>query len=340
MGISSQIKKNAQGLRNFLGARLSLYGDPGLPEQLHICPTDRCNLQCRQCDIWRIKPAPELSTDEWKMIIDEVAEFAGAIALNFAGGEPFLRPDLLELIRHASAQGFTVTSNSNGTLITEKLAQGLFESGLDILYISLDGFTSQTHDHIRNKEGLYERVLKNLDYIDALPAPRIVIATILHKRSIHEIDAALDLIKTRDYQLVVQPLYQTFGEPYDAHWYKRSTLYPDDLLAVDAALDRLIQARREAGPVCNPVAQLEEMKRYYRAPTLPNGHSCKAGFKDISLDPYGNFHLCYHLKPLGNIRDEGVKGLWQSQKSAILRQEIASCPRTCNLLNCNFEGSD
>lgn len=327
-------------LRQFFRGRLSLYGDPGLPTQVHLCPTDRCNLECKQCDIWRINPAPELTTSQWKDILSEIGLFAGPVALNFAGGEPFLRPDLLELAHFAVSQGFTVTSNTNATLINVDLAKRIYQAGLDILYVSLDGFTAATHDNIRNRTGTFEKVMGALDTLDKFPAPRIVIATILHKGSAPEISQGLEWVKSRGYQLVVQPLYQTFGEPFDRHWYQRSPLFPDDLVAIDQAIDILISEKQRDGVVCNSIQQLIAMKGYYRAPTFPNGQKCKAGFKDLSLDPYGNFHLCYHLRPIGNVRGTDIRALWQSDEAAILRQEVASCPRTCNLLNCNFDRDD
>ncbi len=233
--------------------------------------------------------------------------------------------------------GFTVTANSNGTLIDAALAKAIFESGLSTLYISLDGFSPHSHDFIRNKPDLFQKLMSNLDLMDAYPSPQVIFSTILHRRSVSEVQMGLEMVKARGYQLVVQPLYQTFGEPYDGEWYRRSSLFPDDIVEVDRALDILIEEKAKDGPVCNAIPQLQAMKGYYRAPTFPNGQSCKAGFKDISLDPYGNFHLCYHLKPIGNVRDSQVEDLWMSQDAAILRQEVASCPRNCNLLNCNFE---
>ena len=69
---------------------------PGLPDQIHVSVTDRCTLPCRMCDIWKIKPGPELTTNEWKGVFDQIADWAGPVGLNFAGGEPFLRKDLFE----------------------------------------------------------------------------------------------------------------------------------------------------------------------------------------------------------------------------------------------------
>ena len=61
------------------------------------------------------------------------------------------------------------------------------------------------------------------------------------------------------------------------------------------------------------------------------------GFKDIALDPYGNFLVCYHLRPVGSVRESTIEALWWGKQTAERRQEVVDCPRTCNLQNCNFD---
>lgn len=321
-------------------AQLRLYGDPGRPTQIHLCPTDRCNLTCRQCDIWRIDPGPELSTEEWKRVLEECAHLCGPASLNFAGGEPFTRPDLVPLIAHSTALGFTVSANSNGLLVDRTLAEQLRDAGLDILYLSLDGASPDSHDRIRNRPGGFERVLRACDALDAVQGPRVVLAAILHRLSVPEAQEMLALARSRGYSIVFQPLYQTFAEPFDLTWYQRSPWMPQDWLELDAQLDALIAARLSGAPILNEARQLEAFKRYFRAPTLPNGLGCRAGFSDIAFDPYGNVLMCYHLRPVGNVRQAPVASLWWGREAAWRRQEVASCPRTCNLQNCNFDRSE
>jgi len=335
--ITARWQSRASELRLRMLAQSRLFGDPGRPTQVHLCPTDRCNLTCRQCDIWRISPGPELTTTDWKRVLDELADLIGHGALNFAGGEPFLRPDLPELIEHGVKLGFEVSANTNGLLIDEELVRRLHDLGLDILYLSLDGARAKTHDRIRNRPGSFKKVMKALDILQRFGRPRAVIAAILHRHSVPEALEMLELVRSRDCQIVFQPIMQTFSEPYDPSWPERSSLLPDDFLVLDRQIDQLIQVKRDHGPICNEVAQLEAFKGYFRAPTMTNGLTCKAGFKDVALDPYGNFMVCYHLRPAGNVRESSIKSLWWGRDAAIRRQEVASCIRTCNLQNCNFD---
>ncbi len=323
------------------GARdtLKLRPAEGLPEQIHVSITDRCCLPCRMCDIWRIKPKEELSTKEWKGVFDQVADWAGAVGLNFAGGEPFLRKDLPELIGYATSLGFTVTSNTNATLFNKRKVQEVADAGLDILYVSLDGMTAGTHDHMRGEVGTYDKVMRSLDLLEPFEKPRVIIAMIVSQRSVPEIIDMAEWTREREYQVVYQPLFNTFGRDYDPQWFVTSPHFPreEDLPQLDEALDYLIEIKENDGHVCNSVGQLNEMKRYFRTPNVSNGLPCNAGHSDISVDPYGNFLLCFWLPPVGDVRRTPIPWMWNSLKSQRRRWEAHNCPRTCNMLNCNFE---
>ena len=312
---------------------------PGLPDQVHVSITDRCCLPCRMCDIWRIKPGEELTTNEWKGVFDQVAAWAGPTGLNFAGGEPFLRKDLTELISYATGIGFTVTANSNATLFNERKVAEVAASGLDILYVSMDGLEAKTHDLMRGEVGTHARVMRTLDLVDKVPNPRVIIAMIISRHSVSEIRGMADWTRERGYQVVYQPLFNNFGREYDPQWFVNSPHFPrpEQLDELDAALDYLIYIKENDGHVCNAPGQLREMKRYFRNPSVSNGLPCNAGHSDISLDPYGNFLLCFWLPPVGDVRTTPIPWMWNSMKSQRRRWEAHNCPRTCNMLNCNFE---
>ena len=312
---------------------------PGLPEQIHVSVTDRCTLPCRMCDIWKIKPGPEMTTVEWKGVFDQMASWAGQVGLNFAGGEPFLRKDLFELIGYATDLGFTVTSNTNATTFNKRRVQQLSESGLDILYVSMDGFTDTTHDHMRGEAGTHAKVMRTLDYVHGVDNPRVIIAMIVSRHSVGEVKQMADWTRERGYQVVFQPLFNNFGRTYDPNWFVNSPHFPtpDQLPELDEALDYLIGIKEADGHVCNSVGQLKEMKRYFRNPSVSNGLPCNAGHSDISLDPYGNLLLCFWLPPVGNVRKQPIPWMWNSLQSQRRRWEAHNCPRTCNMLNCNFE---
>ncbi len=324
-------------------ARARLRPAPGLPDQVHLSVTDRCFLPCAHCDIWKNK-TPDLPGEAWLGVLDQLGAWLGKASVNFVGGEPLLRKDLETLMTRATTLGFDVSFNTNGWLLDDRRADALSAAGARIAYLSMDGFLAETVDRSRGRAGTHAKLLEVCDRLDKRTNPRVVIACILHAENAHEIPDLLRWVKSRGYELVVQPLYQNFGEnAHDPTWWRTSTLWPtspDALARIDQALDVLIDERTQWGKVCNEVAQLRAFKKHFRSPSVPNGQTCKAGHSDIAFDPVGNVRLCYFLEPVGNLA-EGVPipAMWNRLAALRRRYEVSRCTRSCNLLNCNFETS-
>lgn len=314
---------------------------PGLPDQVHLSVTDRCFLPCAHCDIYKNK-AEDLPEATWIRVIDELGGWLGSAAMNFVGGEPLLRKDLERLMARATRLGFTVSFNTNGWLLDDRRAAALRDAGVSIAYLSLDGFRPATVDRSRGRIGTHAKVLEVCERIDRTGGPRVIITCILHGENATEVADLFSWCRSRGYELVLQPLYQNFGEnAHDPGWWRRSSIWPTDLGAVDAAIDLLIEGRRNGQGVCNAVEQLQAFKRYFRDPSIYNGQTCKAGHSDIAFDPGGNVRLCYFLEPVGTIH-EGVPiaAMWNRLGAMRRRHEVSRCTRSCNLLNCNFERAD
>ena len=123
--------------------------------------TRTCNLKCEHCYAQSDgKVYPQLSTEEAKAMIDDLAAF-GAPVLLFSGGEPTMRPDLLELMRYAKDACMRVVISTNGTLITKQMAADFAEVGLSYVGVSFDG-DPETHDRFRGVKGSFDRAIEGL----------------------------------------------------------------------------------------------------------------------------------------------------------------------------------
>ncbi len=122
----------------------------------------RCNLRCRHCYSGSGDRAyeGELDTAEGLALIDDLAGFGVPVIL-FSGGEPLLRPDILQLIAHAGRRGVRSVLSTNGTLITPELSRRLKDLALSYVGISLDGL-EQTHDRFRGATGAFRQALEGL----------------------------------------------------------------------------------------------------------------------------------------------------------------------------------
>jgi radical SAM protein with 4Fe4S-binding SPASM domain len=131
-----------------------------IPLSVHVDLTMRCNELCRHC--YRvIEQRPELTTDELKALLDDLAR-AGALYLTFSGGEVFLRKDLFELIEHAKRLRFDVRLKSNALLITKAKAERLRALGVRQVDISIYSADPAVHDWVTKVPGSLERSLEGV----------------------------------------------------------------------------------------------------------------------------------------------------------------------------------
>lgn len=115
------------------------------PIHLDIETTNICNLRCPMCPRTVLLANDEFSTlgnitqDEYRKMIDEgVKHGLKSIKLNYLG-EPMAHPDVVWQVAYAKEKGVVdVMMNSNGTLLTDKMAKDLLAAGLDNLFISFD----------------------------------------------------------------------------------------------------------------------------------------------------------------------------------------------------------
>ncbi len=136
------------------------------PTLVSFAVTRECNLKCKHCYSQSIdSPHPrEFNTAEAKRLISQIAE-AGAHLIILDGGEPLMRSDIFELVRHARSVGLTSVMGSNGTLITPEVAVKLADAGLEGIAISLDGADAETHDAFRGLQGAWEQTLRGIENI-------------------------------------------------------------------------------------------------------------------------------------------------------------------------------
>ena len=125
--------------------------------------TNQCNLKCVHCyQDAEEATERELSTDEAKKMIDEIAR-AGFKIMIFSGGEPLLRPDIYELVAHAASRGLRPVFGSNGTLITDEVARRLKEAGAAAMGISVDSLDAAKHDKFRGLPNAHALTLAGIE---------------------------------------------------------------------------------------------------------------------------------------------------------------------------------
>ena len=135
--------------------------------------TRSCGLACKHCRADAIpgRDSGELTTDEGKTLLDQIAEMGTPIVV-LSGGDPLNRPDLEALVRHGKSIGLRVGTIPAATSnLTRERVRTLAEAGLDQIAFSLDGPTAAAHDAFRQVAGSFSKTLEGAAFARAAGLP-------------------------------------------------------------------------------------------------------------------------------------------------------------------------
>ena len=329
------------------------------PQFIVINVNEECFFKCQMCYKWKpdiniLPDSKRITTSEIKQFISDLRKLVPkGYVINFAGGEPFLRKDLLDIIKFGSNLGFYTTVATNGWLInSEKKARAIVESGLGGIIFSIDGATAETHDKMRRHPGSFKRAVQAIKFLgkyrDLLQSNRsfndrlcISIQTVLCELNYHE---AIDMINWVDSSDIRSVHFNAVSEPnntrHDPYWYKNefSYLWPKNIGKFTSVIDEIYKRKLSGSKIAETKAQILAYKNYFKYPDkfVKNG-SCNFD-KSLTLSSTGDMFLCFNYKSIGNIRDIRLTDAWKSYSAEMVRKDIRKCERNCHfLINCYYE---
>jgi MoaA/NifB/PqqE/SkfB family radical SAM enzyme len=157
------------------------------PFQMTLSLTNRCNFRCTYCEI-PLQQRDEMSTEEWYSAIDAL-QVGGMGRASIMGGEPLLRKDAGEIIRHLKRRGVHASLNTNGWLVAERIAD---LAALDLVCVTLDG-PEAVHDAQRHP-GSYARVLSAIETLRRRAVP-VVTMTVVTPAGIDHVGHVLEVAR-------------------------------------------------------------------------------------------------------------------------------------------------
>jgi radical SAM protein with 4Fe4S-binding SPASM domain len=306
--------------------------------------TKACNLTCRHCRaVPQRKLGPlELNTARAFDLIDAIAEVAKPVFV-LSGGEPLYRPDLFDIAEYGVATGFRMALATNGTLVTDRVAARIADTGISRVAISLDGAVASTHDSFRGVPGAHALALRALRALRG-EGVSVQINSTIAKHNVTELPALLDLAleigadALHLFMLVpvgcgleIAPAQMLPGDEYERvlRWFdEQSKTCPIDLKATCAPhyyrirAQRLADDRRRGETTTSFIAPGTRAKA---APMLlhgPNGRhhgqhlsamtrGCLAGTSVCFVSNEGRVYPCGYLPvSAGDTRVQRFKDIW------------------------------
>jgi len=317
-----------------------------LPKKYVFCINDSCSFRCKMCFNWTNKPHPELTYDDWIRKLEEINEYGSEnVEINIIGGEPLEIPWVIDLIKHAKQLGFIVSLSTNGYHLNKTMVKKLCNSGLDDISISLDGFKASTHDYVRGINGSYDKLMEGMKLLQLYSnRPRINIQTLIMGYNIDEI---IDLTKFVSKSKLVDKgiTFMAVMKPNDnvsGNWRTNSELWPKDIPKTLKTIKKLIELKKKGYRILNSNKQLKGFYNYFKEPDLfVKNKPCNVKDFGAFLETTGNVYICRELGELGNIKQENIIDVLNSDISDITRLSMEKCTENCNyLINCFYQDED
>ena len=299
------------------------YSGQRAPLSVSIELTRRCPLECLHCYnnlamTDREACKRELSKEEHFRLLDDLADL-GCLWLLYTGGEIFARNDFLEIYAYAKQKGFFITLFTNGTLISERVADYLQQSPPFAIEITLYGRTKQTYEALTGIEGSYDRCLRGVARLRerGLPLKLKTVATTVNK---HEVVVMKDFVEQElrlefKFDSLINPRIDCSQSPLAVR------LSPEEVVVLDLHWPKVAAEHRAAAE-----RELSLSSAPGQSDTV---YSCGGGINSFALDPYGQMSICVlSHQDTYDIRSGSVKEGWERfllKVRSRARKRISKC---------------
>lgn len=285
--------------------------------------TLQCDLACRHCGSRAGTPrAEELTLSEALDVARQLAELgAGEVAL--IGGEAYLSPDWLAIVKALSEQGVRVTMTSGARALDAERCRQAAEAGLQAVSVSVDGLES-THDQLRAVVGSHRAAMAALGHIAAAGMEPFA-NTQINRLNLGELEDLAESLFDAGIRAWQPQLTGPMGRAADRpDW----PLQPYDMLTLMPRLGAIAARAEQRGCTINAANNLGYFGPHEAGLRLRHFHGCVAGRHVLGIESNGDVKGCPSLPSApyvgGNLREAPLARLWQSKRLAFAREQGTS----------------
>jgi len=297
------------------------------PLRMDLALTFQCQNNCVHCYTGGPHATSEFTTQQWKKVIKKLQQI-GVFIATFTGGEPTLREDLPELLKHAQDTGIVTGLITNGRRLKDKkYVESLESAGLDFVQITLESHKAAIHDKITGVKGSWKETVAGIR--NAVKTQIYVTTnTTLNKYNAPDFLDTIDFIKKLGVAV--------FG--------CNSLIYSGKAIEVSSEFALPIETLKELLPKIREKTSHIGLKFLWYTPTqychldpvkLGLGvKSCTAASVNMCVGPNGDVYPCQsYFESLGNILKDNWKRIWnhpiasQIRKRKYVDSKCNDCPQ-------------
>jgi len=284
------------------------------PLRMDLALTFRCQNNCVHCYAGGPHQTEELTTEQWKSVIDRLHEI-GVFIVTFTGGEPTLREDLPELLQYAQDKGIVTGLVTNGRRLKDKdYVHALEKTGLDFVQITLESHVPKVHDSMTGAKGSWKETIEGIKNV----VPTKIYLTTNTTLSQHN---APDFLETVDF--IKKLGVAGFG--------CNSLIYSGKAGQISDKFVVSTETLKELLPKVHDKANQLGLKFLWYTPTqycqfdpvsLGLGiKSCTAAMINMCVGPNGDVYPCQsYFESLGNILKDPWQSIWNRPLAVSIRK--------------------
>lgn len=309
---------------------------PEAPLQVGINLTDTCNLSCMHCSRKELLNSSKHNfISNWREIVDKLSD-NGVIQIFLTGGEPFLHPDILDMIQYIKERKIYIAILTNGLLLTENMLnklESMLIDDFDYIQISVDGITN-TYEFMR-KGAKFNQLEHRLNLISNYSI-KTQIAMVLNEITYKEMFDVYKLCLKYNVDFIrYMPMFDNntvdISQCDDSKVIKEFAKVLNDKICNKTKIDIV----GDPIPLLYPFAIW--LRNKYPEIYFPTGkHICPAGVTSCEISVGGDVYPCSYLENkifwAGNIYQDSVKNLWDKQIWNCVRNRK---PRSDSCIKCS-----
>lgn len=301
------------------------------PVYVQFSITKNCNLGCAMCSSSQSRREEnDLSLGEIKKMAEVLDKIKVGIIL-LTGGEPFLRDDIVEIIRIFSKKGLTVRLQTNGILATEDKIKSALQAGMKEVTLSLHSLTPEIHDTITGQKGSWNKIIESISrFSTILPCKNTLLGinTVVCPQNINELTEIIAFTTKIGFYSSLIPIH-VLTAPANGEFVIRKeapdfSFSKEKFSDIDRVYNEIIKMKKKNYNIYNSYRFLRNSPEFLKGKRIK--WHCDSPNLYFAISPSGNFLPCVDIKtpiPMltGNFIDLYNSSAWRLQ----FQKKVKNC---------------
>jgi len=287
--------------------------------QLYV--TRRCNLKCSYCFTFE-EGRREMDNAEIKKAIDKLYSI-GVRIISFFGGEPTLRTDLPDILKHAADKGIWSNLCTNATLLTPEYIEKIGNAGVDSVFVSVDSvfeWSESQKDYTTHKQVLPWLLEGRKKF-----GFEIIAGAVITNKNLDGLIATVKLVNGFKIPIALNMIT---ADTYSSKPMKDGLFFntKEEKEKLYKILEELKEMKRQGCRIMEPYSYFDDIKKFV------NGElgrwNCCAGKHHLSIDCDGKVQLCPTL-PDENTTVFELDEDYAAKFAAVRQERLKICTGMC-----------